>query len=143
MKSVNRVTLIGNLGRDPEVRFTAQGKAVANFSLATTERWGEDEKKEHTEWHKIVAWGKLGEICGEYLHKGDPVYIEGKIRTREWTDKEGNKRESKEIQAFDMTMLREKNIAEIARKAVEETAKLPDDTPEDAPPNDPDQDVPF
>lgn len=107
MAGVNKVILVGNLGRDPEVRYTKSGQAVASFSLATSEKWkgkdGNDE--ENTEWHRIVAWGKLGEIFGEYLEKGKQVYIEGKLQTREWDDKDGNKRSTTEIVAHNMTML--------------------------------------
>ncbi|MBI5583736.1 MAG: single-stranded DNA-binding protein [Deltaproteobacteria bacterium] len=106
MASVNKVILIGNLGADPELRYTAGGMAVAKFSLATKESWTKDgNKEERTEWHRIVAWGKLGEICGEYLAKGKPVYIEGRIQTRAWEDKEGNKRYTTEIVAQNMQML--------------------------------------
>lgn len=107
MASVNKVILLGNLGSEPELRYTPSGKAVANFSLATHEQWtGKDgEKGERTEWHKIVAWARLGEICGEYLHKGSPVYIEGRLQTRSWEDKEGNKRYTTEIIAQTMQML--------------------------------------
>jgi single-strand DNA-binding protein len=107
MASVNKVILIGNLGRDPEVRYTPSGTAVANFTLATTENWTnkDGEKQSHTEWHRIVAWRRLGEICGEYLSKGKQVYIEGRIRTNEWEDQEGNKRRTTEIEALNMQML--------------------------------------
>lgn len=107
MAGVNKVILVGNLGRDPEVRYTKSGQAVASFSLATSERWtGKDgSKEEKTEWHRITAWGKLGEICGEYLSKGKQVYIEGRLQTREWEDKDGNKRQTTEIVANNMTML--------------------------------------
>ena len=107
MASVNKVILIGNLGRDPEVRYTPSGTAVANFSLATTENWTnkDGEKQSHTEWHRIVAWRRLGEICGEYLSKGKQVYIEGRIRTNEWEDQDGNKRRTTEIEALNMQML--------------------------------------
>ena len=107
MASVNKVILIGNLGRDPEVRYTPSGTAVANFTLATTEVWTnrDGEKQSHTEWHRIVAWRRLGEICGEYLSKGKQVYIEGRIRTNEWEDQEGNKRRTTEIDALNMQML--------------------------------------
>lgn len=105
--SVNKVILVGFLGQDPTVRFTKAGQAVASFSIATSEKWkgkdGNDEEK--TEWHRIVAWGKLGEICGEYLSKGKQVYIEGRLQTREWDDKDGNKRSTTEIVANQMTML--------------------------------------
>lgn len=107
MAGVNKVILVGNLGRDPEVRYTKAGQAVASFSLATSEKWtGKDGKKEEkTEWHRIVAWGKLGEICGEYLSKGKQVYIEGRLQTREWEDNDGNKKQTTEIVANNMTML--------------------------------------
>ncbi len=103
----NKVILLGFLGRDPEVRYTKAGQAVASFSLATSEKWtGKDgNKEEKTEWHRIVAWGKLGEICGEYLSKGKQVYIEGRLQTREWDDKDGNKKQTTEIVASNMTML--------------------------------------
>ncbi len=107
MSSVNKVILIGNLGKDPEVRYTPSGTAVANFSMATTENWTnkDGQRDSRTEWHRIVAWGRLGEICGEYLSKGRQVYIEGRIKTNEWEDQEGNKRQTKEIVATNMTML--------------------------------------
>jgi single-strand DNA-binding protein len=99
--SVNKVILIGNLGKDPEVRFTPTGSAVANFSLATSEQWTDREGKrqERTEWHNIVVWGKQGELCGQYLAKGRQVYVEGSIRTRNYDDKNGVKRYVTEIVA--------------------------------------------
>jgi single-strand DNA-binding protein len=107
MAGINKVILVGNLGRDPEVRYTPSGTAVANFTLATTETWTDrdGQKQSHTEWHRIVAWRRLGEICGEYLSKGKQVYIEGRIRTREWEDQDGNKRKTTEIEAQTMQML--------------------------------------
>ena len=106
MAGINKAILIGNLGQDPEVRYTPSGLAVANFSIATSETWTKDgEKETRTEWHRIVAFGKLGEICGEYLSKGRQVYIEGRIQTREWEDKEGVKRYTTEIVASQMQML--------------------------------------
>ncbi len=107
MRGVNKVILIGNLGRDPEIRYTTSGQAVANFTLATTEiRTNKDGKKdEFTEWHRIVAWGRLAEICGEYLSKGKTVYIEGALRTRSWEDKEGKKRWTTEVIVQNMQML--------------------------------------
>ncbi|HXG30788.1 MAG TPA: single-stranded DNA-binding protein [Thermodesulfobacteriota bacterium] len=107
MRGVNKVILIGNLGRDPEIRYTTSGQAVANFTLATTDvRTGKDgEKVESTEWHRIVAWGRLAEICGEYLSKGKMVYVEGSLRTRSWEDKEGKKRWTTEVVARNMQML--------------------------------------
>ncbi len=106
MSGVNKVILVGRLGADPEVRYTPGGAAVANFRMATSENWTKDgERQERTEWHKIVAFGKLGEICGEYLVKGKQVYIEGRIQTRSWEDKDGNKRWMTEIVANNMQML--------------------------------------
>ena len=107
MASVNKVILVGNLGRDPEIRYTQQGTAVANFSLATTNRFKNrsGEMEERTEWHRIVAWDKLAEICGQYLAKGRQVYIEGRLQTREWEDKDGNKRSTTEVVAQTMQML--------------------------------------
>lgn len=104
---VNKAILIGNLGRDPEVRFTASGRAVANFTVATSERWTDQDgnKKEHTEWHNIVVWGKQAETCGQYLSKGRQVFIEGTIRRRDYEDKEGNKRYVTEIIARDVRFL--------------------------------------
>jgi len=99
MAGVNKVILIGNLGADPEVRFTPSGQAVANFRIATSEAWKDKDgqKQERTEWHRIVVWGKLGELCGEYLKKGRQVYLEGRLQTREWTDKEGKKNYTTEV----------------------------------------------
>jgi single-strand DNA-binding protein len=107
---INKVILIGNLGKDPEVRYTQSGTAVASFSIATSERKkGQDGKYETTtEWHSIVAWDKLAEICKEYLHKGMTVYIEGKLQTRKWQDKDGHDRLTTEIVARDMKMMGKK-----------------------------------
>ena len=102
MAGVNKVILVGNLGRDPEVRYTGSGTAVANFTMATTERWSDPssgERKEKTEWHRIVVWGKTAENCAQYLAKGRSVYIEGRIQTREWEDREGQKQKTTEIVA--------------------------------------------
>ncbi|MFH2012159.1 MAG: single-stranded DNA-binding protein [Pseudomonadota bacterium] len=105
--SVNKVILIGRLGSDPEVRYTSDGTAVATFRIATTKKWSnqQGEKEEKTEWHRIVAWRRLGEICGEYLSKGKQVYIEGELQTRSWEDKDGNKRWATEVVASSMQML--------------------------------------
>ncbi|MCH8131879.1 MAG: single-stranded DNA-binding protein [Myxococcales bacterium] len=107
MASVNKVILIGNLGRDPELRFTRDGQGVANFTLATNERWRDKDgqNQERTEWHRIVVWGKQTENCAQYLQKGRSCYIEGRIQTREWEDKEGNKRQTTEIVAQNVTFL--------------------------------------
>ncbi|MBA2849332.1 single-stranded DNA-binding protein [Thermosulfuriphilus ammonigenes] len=105
--SVNKVILIGHLGADPEIRYTADGTPVATFRLATNETWtGKNgQREERTEWHRIVAFGKLAEICGEYLSKGRQVYIEGRLQTRSWEDREGVKRYTTEIVATAMQML--------------------------------------
>ena len=105
--TVNKVILVGRLGKDPELKYTPSGAPVAKFSLATDESFKDKtgEKQEHTEWHNIVAWNKLAEICGEYLTKGKLVYIEGSIRSRQWQDQSGNKRTSYEIIANQMQML--------------------------------------
>ncbi len=107
MASVNKVILIGNLGRDPEVRYMPSGDAVANISIATTETWKDKsgEKQEKTEWHRVAMFGKTAEIAGEYLKKGSQVYIEGRLETRKWTDKEGQERYTTEIRADRMQML--------------------------------------
>lgn len=107
MASVNKVILIGNLGRDPELRFTKDGRPVANFTLATNERWRDKEgnNQERTEWHRIVVWDKSAENCAEYLAKGRSAYVEGRLHTREWEDKDGNKRQTTEIVAQNVTFL--------------------------------------
>ena len=104
---VNKVILVGRLGTDPEVKYTQDGTPVASFSLATDEQWKDKDGKkvQKTEWHKVVAWRKLGEVCGEYLTKGKLIYIEGKIQTRQWEDKSGNKRYTTEVIAQIMKML--------------------------------------
>ncbi|GEL69101.1 MULTISPECIES: single-stranded DNA-binding protein [Myxococcus] len=104
---VNKVILIGNLGADPEVRFTPGGQAVANFRIATSESWVDKngQKQERTEWHRIVVWGKLAELCGEYLKKGRQCYVEGRLQTREWTDKENRKNYTTEVVANAVTFL--------------------------------------
>ncbi len=107
MASLNKVMLIGNLGKDPEVRYTASGQAVASFSLATSEKFKgkSGEWEERTEWHNITLWGKLAEIAGEYLSKGKTVYIEGRLQTRKWQDKSGNDRYTTDIVGDKMQML--------------------------------------
>lgn len=107
MAGINKAIIVGRLGQDPEVRYTPDGTAVANFSVATSEAWTDKqtgEKKERTEWHRIVAWRRLGEICGEYLSKGRQVYVEGKLQTRSW-EKDGVTRYTTEIVATDVQFL--------------------------------------
>ena len=110
-RGVNKVIIIGNVGANPEVRYTPSGTAVANFNVATNESWKDanGNQQERVEWHRIVAWGKLGEICGEYLRKGSHVYIEGRLRTRNWEDQNGNRRYTTEILLSDMQMLDKKS----------------------------------
>ena len=100
--SVNKVIILGRLGQDPELKYTPSGAAVCNFSLATSESWNDKatgQKQERTEWHRIVVWGKLAELCNQYLSKGRQAFVEGKIQTRSWEDKDGNKRYTTEIAA--------------------------------------------
>jgi single-strand DNA-binding protein len=107
-KSINKVILVGRLGRDPELKYTASGTPFCRFSMATDDSWtdkGSGERTERTEWHNIVVWDKLAEICNQYLAKGRMVYIEGSLQTREWDDQEGNKRKTTEIRARDMVLL--------------------------------------
>ena len=105
--SVNKVILIGNLGSDPELKYTPSGAAVTNFNVATNEVWNDKDgnKQERTEWHRVVLWRKLAEIAGEYLKKGSKVYLEGRLQTRSWEDKDGVKRYTTEVVADNMTML--------------------------------------
>ena len=108
MASVNKAIILGNIGKDPEVKYTASGEAICNITVATSESWKDKatgEKKELTEWHRISFFGKLAEICGQYLKKGSQVYVEGSIRTRKWTDKEGQERYTTEIRGDEMKML--------------------------------------
>lgn len=112
--AVNKVILVGNLGRDPEVRTFPSGGQVANVTLATTERWKDrqsGEMREHTEWHRLVFNDRLAEIVGQYLRKGSQIYVEGSIRTRKWTDQSGQERSTSEIRVSDMQMLGSRNAA--------------------------------
>ena len=118
MSGINKAILIGRLGSDPEIRYTPSGVAVANFSIATSEEWKDKdtgEKQERTEWHRIVVWRRLAEICGEYLSKGRQVYIEGRIQTRSWEDRDGNKRYTTEIIANDVQFLGTRDMPEGGR----------------------------
>ncbi len=132
--SVNKVILIGRLGADPEIRYTADGHPVATFRIATNEVWVKDgQKQERTEWHRIVAFGRLAEICGEYLSKGRQVYIEGRLQTRSYEDREGIKRFVTEIVALNMQMLG-------GRKDLSPTPEIEPSFGDEPPP---DEDLPF
>ncbi len=132
MRGVNKVILVGNLGRDPEVRYIKDGTAVANLRLATSETWNDQngQKQERTEWHRVVAWGKLAEIAKEYMSKGRQIYVEGKLQTRSWDDRDGNKRYTTEVKADQIIMLGTRGDSAGGR-----------DTP--APPPEPEAAAPF
>ncbi|MFB0517675.1 MAG: single-stranded DNA-binding protein [Acidobacteriota bacterium] len=133
--SVNKVILLGRLGKDPELKYIPSGAPVANFSIATDEVWIDrnSEKQKRTEWHRIVAWGKLAEFCGEYLSKGRLLYVEGRLRSRTWEDRNGNQRTTTEVNATDIVLL----------------GRRPEEAPEEAQPEAPeegeitDEDIPF
>jgi single-strand DNA-binding protein len=136
---VNKAILIGRLGKDPEVRYTPDGAMVTNFNLATDEQWKDKngEKVQRTEWHKIVTFGKLAEICGNYLVKGKLVFIEGRIQTRSWEDKDGVKRFTTEIVAGNMQMLDSRGQTKADGSSIDAT------NANSGPGNAPDEDVPF
>ena len=129
MASVNKVILIGNLGKDPDFRVTPGGQPVAGFSIATSERWNDKsgQKQERTEWHNIVLWNRLAEIANQYLKKGSAVYIEGRLQTRSWEDKDGNKRYTTEVVGNSMQML--------SRRGAEESFGASANTPEPTAPS--------
>lgn len=132
-RGVNKVILVGNLGADPEVRHLESGTAVASISVATSEQWNDKqtgEKQERTEWHRVVFFGKLAEVVGEYLHKGKQVYIEGSLRTRKWQDQDGNDRWTTEVVAREMQMVGVKGEGRQSR-------------PDDGAPEYTDDDIPF
>ncbi|MEE8257407.1 MAG: single-stranded DNA-binding protein [Acidobacteriota bacterium] len=140
--SINKVILIGRLGRDPEVKYTPSGQAVAKFSIATDETYKDrnGEQQRRTEWHNIVAWRRLAEICGEYLAKGKLVYIEGRIQTRQWEDREGNKRNTTEIVAREMKMLSPKGEGDRSEPSSQQSESTPAPAPS---PEITDDDIPF
>ncbi len=148
--SINKVILIGRVGRDPEVKYTPSGSPVAKFSLATDETYKDRSgaQQRRTEWHNIVAWNKLAEICGEYLTKGKQIYIEGSIRSRQWEDQSGNKRTGYDIVARTMQMLGSKADSERAAAASDRSPSSGFDQPS-MPPEPPsegditDDDIPF
>lgn len=135
-RGLNKVSIIGHLGRDPEMRYTGAGKPVTTFTVAVSRSWnsGDGERHSETEWFNIVAWGNLAEICKQYLSKGQQVYIDGRLQTRRWDDKEGQKRTSVEIVANEMMMLGERRDASHAH----ETPPPADDGDSLSVPNEPD-----
>ena len=140
MAGINKVILVGRLGKDPEVRYTADGVPVASFSIATSVEWKDKnsgEKREKTEWHRIDAWRRLGEICGEYLHKGKQVYIEGRLQTDSWEDKDGNKRYTTKVVAREMQML------DSPMRGEGSTESQSQQQPPEEPVNVPEDDIPF
>lgn len=130
MASINKVMLIGNLGKDPEIRYMPSGDAIANLTLATTENWKDKsgEKQEKTEWHRISMFGRLAEIAGEYLKKGSSVYIEGKLQTRKWQDKEGQQRSITEIVGESFQLIK-RNDTQGAEGVNQSAAPVGDDQP--------------
>ena len=141
MASLNKVLIIGNLGADPDIRATAAGSTVASLSVATTDRWKDKEsgeKKEKTEWHRVIAFGKLAENCREFLHKGSQVHVEGKLQTRSWEDKDGNKRWTTEVIARGVLSLDRKGNGQ--QSGPDSAGNYPDPEPDY---DGPDEDVPF
>ena len=140
MSSVNKALIIGNLGQDPEIKYTQSGSPVANLSVATSERWKDKntgEQKEQTEWHRVVVFGRLAEIAEQYLKKGSKIFIEGKIQTRDWEDAEGNKKYTTEAVAREMTMLD-------SRASTDSSASSSDNSAKDAAKDDNfEEDIPF
>lgn len=137
MASVNKVILVGNLGADPDVKYLPSGEAVANLRLATTDTWKDKDgnKQEATEWHRVSYFGRQAEVCGQYLKKGAPIYVEGSIRTRKWQDKEGQDRYSTEIRGDRMQMLGNRGDAPAPRHEPKPGANVPAGEYED--------DIPF
>lgn len=142
--SVNKAILVGRLGRDPETRYTSGGQAVCNFTVATDETYKDraGERQKRTEWHRIVVWGKLAEICQQYLKKGSLVFLEGRIQTRQWDDRDGNKRTTTEIVASGMRMLGPKAVPGEAPVAAAEEA-APESAEGGPAPEVSDEDIPF
>jgi single-strand DNA-binding protein len=128
-RGLNKVMIIGHLGRDPEMRYTPSGRPVTTFSVATTRSWtsADGDRHEETEWFNVVAWGSLAEICNQYLHKGQQVYVEGRLQTRRWEDNEGNKHFTTELVAKEMIMLGDRR--EIAHDTADSSEAIEEDFP--------------
>lgn len=152
-RGINKVILIGNLGNDPDVRYTAGGAAVANVSIATSESWKDKttgEQQDRTEWHRVVFFGRLAEIVSEYLRKGSQVYVEGRLQTRKWQDKEGHDRYTTEIVANEMQMLGSRgsgagsdNYTPSSNESAPQAADAPGPAPGAGPGDNFDDDIPF
>ena len=141
--SINKVILIGRLGKDPEMRFTPNGRAVTNFTMATNEVWTDQngEKQERTEWHRIVTWGKLAENCAKLLSKGKQVYVEGRLQTRQWDDRDGNKRYTTEVVAGQMQIL---SAVDSQGSRMADVSGDPGFNPDESVPSSPEfDDIPF
>lgn len=145
MASVNMAIIVGNLGSDPEMRYTNSGTAVATFNVATNEQWTDKggERQERTEWHRIVAWGKLAQICSDYLSKGKQVYVQGRIQTRKWQDRDGQTRYTTEIIAQTLQMLGRPGDSPGPRRAGGEPSHESEPAPIGPPEAAPDDDLPF
>lgn len=150
MAGINKVIIVGNLGGEPEMRTMPNGEAVANISVATSESWTDKntgERRELTEWHRIVFYRRQAEVCGQYLHKGSKVYVEGRLRTRKWQDQNGQDRYTTEIQGDVLQMLDSRNTTNSVDgqqsnyQAMPQSPKAPN--PQDLPPNNFDDDIPF
>ncbi len=135
MRGLNKVMIIGNLGRDPEMRFTPSGRAVTSFSVATSRNWtsAEGQRRSETEWFNIIAWGQLAEICNQYLKKGQQVYVEGRLQTRKWEDEQGNKRSSTEVIAREMVMLNDRKDKPEGESSADSEESFPVTDEEDYP----------
>lgn len=141
MSGVNKVILVGRLGNDPEIRYTQQGVAVTNFNIATSENWLDKggQKQERTEWHRIVVWGKMAETCSQYLAKGRQVFVEGRLQTRQWEDKDGGKRYTTEVVAATVQFLDRGDKAQVSQDD-SSMPHMPEATPPDV---SADADIPF
>ncbi|MCH7502215.1 MAG: single-stranded DNA-binding protein [Proteobacteria bacterium] len=145
-RGINKVIIVGNLGQDPETRYMPSGSAVTNFTVATNESWKDKqtgEQKDRTEWHRIAMFGRLAEVAAEYLRKGSQVYIEGKLRTRKWQDRDGKDRYTTEIIADEMQMLGGRGGGSAPMSSDSEPANVPAGAPPPPPADDFDDDIPF